>query len=661
MSDKRFLTTPDHSVTNLPGGVPYIVGNEAAERFSFYGMRAILVVFMTQYLVDASHNDATMTDEQAKSIFHLFVGVAYFTPMLGALIADIFWGKYKTILYISLMYCVGHGCLALMDLGPITGAWDMKPFLYSGLFLIALGAGGIKPCVSAHVGDQFGTGNKRLMTQVFNWFYFSINVGAAASQLLTPWLLSEFGPWLAFGLPGVLMGVATFVFWLGRHQFIHVPPAGWKQWKAETFSPAGRRALLNLAPLFLIFVPMFWAIFDQTGSAWVIQADQMNRDLGIIWSPSQIQFVNPIMILCGIPIFTYIVYPLFGKFMKVTPLRKIGAGLFLTAASFAISGMVETTILDKAPQISNQFYADLSADLAQQSGDTTEPDPSYDASVAKVVIASSESLGWDANELSTQTGTDISALTRLVPEDRYKGFLAPEDESSFLNATGTTAIGAAIDAAATQGWDPNRYAQHGVTLARVVRSLPDETIAAEFPPAKSLIIVNALAADEDPNLATAVKIARTVWVVEGLGRVKADEERIVSYLDQMPSILWQFFAYLVLTSAEILVSIVCLEFAYSQSPRKMKSFIMGVFFLGVSLANFFVSGVNAAIGAYQQSTGNNPLDGANYYWFFCLLMLGVSVAYLFWAPFYKGETYIQGEDEEDLIEAEADVEGANRI
>ncbi len=661
MSDKRFLTTPDHAVTKLPGGVPYIVGNEAAERFSFYGMRAILVVFMTQYLVDASHNDATMTDEQAKSIFHLFVGVAYFTPMLGALIADIFWGKYKTILYISLMYCVGHGCLALMDLGPITGAWDMKPFLYSGLFLIALGAGGIKPCVSAHVGDQFGTGNKRLMTQVFNWFYFSINVGAAASQLLTPWLLSEFGPWLAFGLPGVLMGVATFVFWLGRHQFIHVPPAGWKQWKAETFSPAGRRALLNLAPLFLIFVPMFWAIFDQTGSAWVIQADQMNRDLGIIWSPSQIQFVNPIMILCGIPIFTYIVYPLFGKFMKVTPLRKIGAGLFLTAASFAISGMVETTILDKAPRISNQFYADLSADLAEQSGSTAEPDPSYDASVAKVVIASSDSLGWDANELSTQTGTDIGALTRLVPEDRYKGFLAPEDESSFLDATGTAAIGAAIETASTEGWDANRYAQHGVTLARVVRSLPDETIAAEFPPAKSLIIVNALAADEDPNLATAVKIARTVWVVEGLGRVKADEARIVSYLDQMPSILWQFFAYLILTSAEILVSIVCLEFAYSQSPRKMKSFIMGVFFLGVSLANFFVSGVNAAIGAYQQSTGNNPLDGANYYWFFCLLMLGVSVAYLFWAPFYKGETYIQGEDEEDLIEAEADVEGANRI
>src|SRR6056297_3413354 len=187
MGVKRFLTRPDPTETRLPGGVPFIVGNEAAERFSFYGMRAILVVFMTQYLVDASHNDATMTDEKAKSIFHLFVGAAYFTPMLGALIADIFWGKYKTILYISLMYCVGHGCLALMDLGPVTGAWDMRPFMYSGLFLIALGAGGIKPCVSAHVGDQFGSGNKHLMTQVFNWFYFSINLGAAASQFMTPW------------------------------------------------------------------------------------------------------------------------------------------------------------------------------------------------------------------------------------------------------------------------------------------------------------------------------------------------------------------------------------------------------------------------------------------------------------------------------------------
>jgi POT family proton-dependent oligopeptide transporter len=663
MGLKRFLTKPDPTETRLPGGVPYIVGNEAAERFSFYGMRAILVVFMTQYLVDASHNDATMTDEQAKSVFHLFVGLAYFTPMLGALIADIFWGKYKTILYISLMYCAGHGCLAMMDLGPMTGSWDMRPFLYSGLFLIALGSGGIKPCVSAHVGDQFGTGNKHLMTQVFNWFYFSINVGAAASQLLTPWLLSEFGPWLAFGLPGVLMGIATFVFWLGRHQFIHVPPAGWRQWKAETLSPAGRRALLNLSPLFLIFVPMFWAIFDQTGSAWVIQADQMNRDMGIVWDPSQIQFVNPIMILCGIPIFTYIVYPFFGKFMKVTPLRKIGVGLFLTAGSFAVSGLVEVSIVDKGPGIARTMYADLTTDLTTPGvlpfdGERDEQRDIYIASIAKAIVSSAESLEWNAAELQSRVGIDYSALVDQIPDSNYRRLLPSADQAVFIESVGLGGdFAQALIYTVEQDWSAEQYAQAGLSLNSIVRSLPDDVLAAQFTVGRLIPMLEGLTTTDRPDLATAVRIARQVWVEEGLGRVKADEAKIVSYLNEMPSILWQFIAYLILTSAEILVSIVCLEFAYTQSPKKMKSLVMGVFFLGVSLANFFVSGVNALLSAYQSSSGVNLLEGASYYWFFCILMLLTAIVYLIWAPFYKGETYIQGEGEEDVLEAEAEAEG----
>jgi len=184
-------STPDPDLKSMPPGVPYIIGNEAAERFSFYGMKGILTVFMTKHLLDASGNPDVMTDEEAKGIYHLFTAGAYFFPILGALLADVIWGKYRTILWISLMYCVGHGALALMDLGPATGAWDMRPFLYIGLACIAVGAGGIKPCVSAHVGDQFGRSNQHLLTKIFNWFYFSITLGAAASTILTPILLKK--------------------------------------------------------------------------------------------------------------------------------------------------------------------------------------------------------------------------------------------------------------------------------------------------------------------------------------------------------------------------------------------------------------------------------------------------------------------------------------
>lgn len=511
---------PDPTLTRMPPGIPYIIGNELAERFSFYGMKGILVVFMTQHLMNAAGEEVPMSDENAKGIYHLFTGLAYFFPLIGAIIADVLWGKYKTILLISLMYCLGHGMLALMDLGPLTGLWDMKPFLFAGLILIAIGSGGIKPCVSAHVGDQFGSGNKHLLTQIFNWFYFSINVGAFASTMLTPILLEHVGPWAAFGLPGALMAIATFLFWLGRNTFIHVPPSGWRKFAKETFGPEGRRALINLAPLFLIFVPAFWAIFDQTGSAWVLQAESMDREfLGMTWLESQVQAVNPLLILILIPVFTYGLYPAMGKFFEPTPLRKIGIGFVLTVAAFSLSALYEIWIADRAP----------------------------------------------------------AAMANLWPT---------------------------LVAAGAEGDMPR-------TLSAMVRQARDLGIS---------------------------------------------QDDLAPYLASMPNIGWQFFAYIVLTSAEIMVSIVCLEFAYTQSPPRMKSFIMGVYFLGVSLGNFYVAGVNLVMDLLRREDGTTPLDGANYYWFFAGAMALATVVYLGFAKFYRGDTYIQGEDPK-LAEAKAEAEG----
>ena len=101
-------------------------------------------------------------------------------------------------------------------------------------------------------------------------------------------LLKHFGPQVAFGVPGLLMAVATFVFWLGRHRFVHIPPGG-RRFAQELFSGEGLGAVARLAVIYA-FVAMFWALFDQTGSAWVLQATQMDRNfLGHEWLPSQIQ------------------------------------------------------------------------------------------------------------------------------------------------------------------------------------------------------------------------------------------------------------------------------------------------------------------------------------------------------------------------------------
>ncbi|MEM7164127.1 MAG: POT family MFS transporter [Planctomycetota bacterium] len=458
MTQTAHRTQPDPTRTTTPPGIPYILGNEAAERFSFYGMKSILVVFMTKHLLDAAGEPANMTEERAKEIYHYFSAAAYFFPIIGSLIADVLFGKYKTILYLSLLYCVGHGCLAIMDLGPALGM-DMVPWLYAGLLFIAMGAGAIKPCVSAHVGDQFGEGNKHLISKTFSWFYFSINTGALLSTIFTPIFLAKAGPWLAFGVPGVLMALATFVFWLGRTKFIHVPPSGSK-FKEETLSRDGLRAVLNLTPIFLIFIPAFWALFDQTGSAWVLQANDMDRK--ILWwdlLPSQIQALNPFFILVLIPVFAYVLYPAIDKVWRVTPLRKMGMGLFLTAGAFAIAGWIQVRI--------------------------------------------------DAGET--------------------------------------------------------------------------------------------------------------------------------------PHVVWQFLAYFIMTAAEVMVSITSLEFAYTQAPKKMKSFIMGIYFLGVSLGNLFTGRVNGEL-AKMKEQGQEMLQGANYYWFFTYFMLAVAVVFVIYAMFYRGKTFVQGED-----------------
>jgi POT family proton-dependent oligopeptide transporter len=441
---------------NMPRGIPYIIGNEAAERFSFYGMRAILVVFMTQHLVTATGDMDAMSADEAKSWYHLFVSAVYLTPVLGALLSDGLLGKFRTIVLLSIVYTLGHFALALDD---------TRAGLVIGLGLIAIGAGGIKPCVSAHVGDQFGMSNSHLLPRVFGWFYFAINLGAFTSSLLTPWLLNAYGAATAFGVPGVLMLLATVVFWAGRYKFVHIPPGG-AFFIRETFSKSGFNAIAKLSVLYL-FVAMFWALFDQTGSAWVLQAQHMDRNImGIELLPAQIQAANPLLVMLLIPLFSYVIYPRLDKVSRLTPLRKISIGMFISVIAFSI------------------------------------------ASTAQVKI--------------------------------------------------------------------------------------------------------------DAGLS--------------------------------PHISWQLLAYIALTSAEVMISITCLEFSYTQAPARMKSFIMAFFMMSIAAGNLFTSAVNFFI---QNADGSSKLEGADYYWFFTLMMLATSVLFLLVVRFYREKTYIHDELQADVTRSDA--------
>lgn len=517
----------------IPAGIPYIVGNEAAERFSFYGMKTILVVFMTQYLLSAQGQPNYMTDTQAREWMHLFVASAYFFPVIGAIIADAFLGKYVTILALSMVYCAGHLCLALIDLPSATLAatLDPKGWMVAGLVLIAIGSGGIKPCVSAHVGDQFGHANKHLIEKIFGWFYFAINFGSFFSTLLTPWLLKNCGAGWAFGVPGILMALATVVFWMGRNKFTHIQPRGLRYF-GETFGMSGLKSIFKLVPLYL-FVAMFWSLYDQGGSAWVEQAQQMNLHfMGVVWLESQVQAINPLLILIYIPLFAYVIYPLASKVFKLTPLRKILIGFALTVVSFAIAAYAQGLI--------------------------EKEEAHFDETILPMVL---------------RGDVDVAATCKAM---------RLEEQNSCA-----------------------------VEL---------ETVSAK-PQDKSN--------DKPPYTAMAKPIIKA-----GVAVMKDGSTQRANW----PTVGWQLLAYVVITAAEVLVSITCLEFSYTQAPPQMKSLIMSFYLLSVSLGNLFTAAVNRFT---MDANGNSTLVGANYYWFFTKLMIGATVLFVFVVVLYKPREYLQ--------------------
>ena len=445
MAESKYLTAPIPS-KKMPAGIPYILTNEASERFAYYGMTSILIVFMTRNLMGANGTPDVMAEGPAKAWFHWFTAAVYFMAVIGAVISDVWLGKFKTIIWFSALYCVGFAILA----------WDHTRWgLIGGLTVIAVASGIVKPCVSANVGDQFGASNKHLIEKVYRWFYFSINLGAAISMFVCPILLDKYGPRVGFGVPGVFMFVAMVSYWLGRYKLVHIPPAGRTGWR-ETLDREGIRTLGRICLIYL-FVFMFFALFYQSESAWVLQAGKMNlRWLGKDWLPAQMQSVNPVLIMILIPLFSWVIYPALNRLWTLTPLRKIGIGMFLTAASF------------------------------------------------------------------------------LVP----------------------------------------------------------------------------------------------VWIEIQLER------------GGQPSIGWQFFAYIFLTAAEVMVSITALQFAYKQAPKKMKSLIQSINLLAISLGNAFAAVVNNVI---TNEDGTSKLPGASYYWFFVISMLVTGVIFIPVARWYKPKEYIQDE------------------
>ena len=553
-----YLTAPDPKQTGWPAGVKYIIGNEGCERFSFYGMKSILQVHLTTLFVAAGLFE-NAAEESAQEMYHLFVAAVYAFPMIGAIISDRLVGKYGTIISLSLVYCLGHLVLAIGE-NSIEG-------MGLGLALIAIGSGGIKPCVSAHVGDQFGKSNWHLVAKVFQAFYFIINFGSFFATLAIPFIRSnpeqipilwdypEYATSVAFGIPGVLMFIATVMFWMGRHVFVHVP--------AE---PGGRLGLYDAAASCLLFfgfigIPMFGGSLP--GYAfWGL----------IIWC-----------IVMGLWIFEERQAREPDDGFLATIFHSIGA-LFSGGNA---SARAEAASAEPDSVRRNWFFASA----ARKFGEDAAEGPRAVLRIISVFIM--VSVFW---ALFDQHGSSwIRQATRME-----------------LNV--------------------NLFGNTMKLLPSQIAALNPLMVMALIPINNFFLypLITRLGYEMTPlrKMTIGMFIAAVSFAVVALLQLWIDSAGTTDKVN----VLWQFFPYLVITQAEVMVSITGLEFAYTQAPKRMKSTIMGFWLLTVSFGNVLVAVLTKLIPNMELQM---------FFWLFAGLMAAAAILFGLRARFYTYRDYTQ--------------------
>ncbi|KAM5276386.1 solute carrier family 15 member 2 isoform 1-T1 [Hipposideros larvatus] len=670
--------------SNYPLSIAFIVVNEFCERFSFYGMKAVLTLYFLYFL--------HWSEDTSTSVYHAFSSLCYITPILGAAIADSWLGKFKTIISLSLVYVLGHMIKSLGAL-PILGGHMVHTVLsLVGLSLIALGTGGIKPCVAAFGGDQFEQKHEQERARYFSVFYLSINAGSLLSTFITPMLRGDvqcFGGdcyALAFGVPGLLMVIALVVFAIGSKMYKKTPPEGnilsqvvkciwfaasnrfknrsgdnakrehWLDWAAEKYPKQLIMDVKALTRVLFLYIPlpMFWALLDQQGSRWTLQATRMNGNLGfIVLQPEQMQVLNPLLVLIFIPLFDVVIYRLVSKCgINFSSLRKMAVGMILACLAFVVVAVVEIKINEMAPpQPGPQEIFLRVLNLADDEVKVTMMGDENNSLLAQSIKSFQKMSHYSKFHLKTKSKDfhfhlkyhNLSVYTEhSVKEKSWYSLVIREDGKNISSMMVK---------------DAENITTNGMSAVRFVNTLHKEVNI-------SLGTDSPLSVDEDYG----VSAYRTMQTGEYPAVQCKTEDNgfllnlglldfgaaylfvITNSTNQGPqawkmedipankiSIAWQLPQYALLTAGEVMFSVTGLEFSYSQAPSSMKSVLQAAWLLTIGVGNFIVLAVAQFSGLVQW---------AEFIMFSCLLLV-VCLVFSIMAHYYVP---VKPEDIQELAE-----------
>jgi POT family proton-dependent oligopeptide transporter len=295
-----------------PRALSFLFTTEMWERFSYYGMRALLVLYMVKYLLQPENADNVIglgllkgfyesmfgplgPQPLSSHIYGLYTGLVYLTPVFGGILADRLLGQHRTILLGATLMAIGHFMMAFESL-----------FLLA-LTVLILGNGAFKPNMSAQVGSLYAPGDPR-RDRAYSIFYVGINVGAFLSPLICGTLGEELGWHYGFSAAGVGMtlGLVIYLFAIP-----HLPPDELHKAIAEGMhdKPLDRDEWRSILALVALFVPttLFWATYEQQGNTIALWADDYtNRSIDLIVWRGEIpvtwfQAFNPFMIFAFTP------------------------------------------------------------------------------------------------------------------------------------------------------------------------------------------------------------------------------------------------------------------------------------------------------------------------------------------------------------------------
>lgn len=622
-------------VCGYPLSIFFIVVNEFCERFSYYGMRAVLVLYFKYFL--------KWDDDLATSIYHTFVALCYLTPILGAIVADSWLGKFKTIIYLSIVYAIGQVAMAVSAIHDVTdsdrdGTPDNMTFhvvmAMVGLFLIALGTGGIKPCVAAFGGDQFGDHQEKQRRTFFSVFYLCINGGSLLSTIITPILRAqECGIHtkekcysLAFGVPAALMVVALVVFIMGSGMYYKAEPQGnimldvckcigfaiknrykhrsnrypkrqhWMDWSEEKYDKLLIAQIKMVLKVLFLYIPlpMFWTLFDQKGSRWTLQATTMDGNFGLlVIQPDQMQTVNPILILTLVPIMDSVIYPLIKKCgLNFTPLKRMTVGMFMAAIAFVCAAVVQLQIDKTLPVFPTASQSQLRL-LNMGTNAVTVQLPGNQPLDLPGAQASENYYTFEATQISVSIGNPVvtrqidlnlkERQTLLIPSNINNDWELSKDLTSkpqegnnairFINGMNTpvNVSTSAVNFGLIEPFYYSNYTQ--IKNGKATFTLRSGSQSCEF------------IRDFGFGSSYTFFINSTFIFGPNCHEYITETEYIKPNSVHMALQIPQYFF---ITTGEVMFSVTGLEFSYSQAPSNMKAVLQAGWLFTVAIGNFIV-------------------------------------------------------------------------